>query len=249
MPLSPPPNILPGFKIKYEENTSNEPEIPQFGFRLNHQGSGFDYAVSYSVTYDRTPVYIDGYLKSADYIIQPKYSKLHVIGFDWAAFLSDYGLRGEMAYTFTKDRKGEKADIDDPYFQLVSGIDHTFDRVIAQINIFILVEYVLDKELPKKGKENQVEHSLKHFLRQGIVLNSEFKKDDTKKLNIKWTYNLEKKDYLIQPEFKFIPPQKTTSKASKEVYVRADILSGRDGTFFGTFRKNDKIEAGIKVFF
>ncbi|MDD5772499.1 MAG: hypothetical protein PHX78_03435 [bacterium] len=260
LPLTLPSNIPSNFKIRDEEDASGEPEPDlsslQYGFRLNHEGRGFDYAVSYSVTYDHTPVYLDGYLKSIDttaneavYAVKPEYSRIQTIGFDWATFLSEYGLRGEMAYTLTKDRKGEKKDIDDPYFEMVSGIDHTFERVIGRINIFILAEYVLDREMPVRGDENQVENGLKHFLRQGIIINSEFKKDDTKKLNVKWIYNLEKRDYLLQPEFKFIPPQKNSSRTSKEIYIRADVLSGRIGTFFGTFRKNDKVEAGIKVYF
>lgn len=189
----------------------------QFGFRLNHEGEKIDYAVSYSTTYGRTPIFLRMPAASAD-------SALNVLGFDWATFLFDYGLRGEMAYTFTRQ-----------YFQLVSGIDHTFDRVIGQVNIFVLAEYVLDEE--------------QHDLKQGVVLSSEFKSDDTKKLNVKLVYNLEEKDYLFQPEFKFIPPQKAAGKTSKEIYVRADVLNGRDGTLFGSFKEDDKIEVGIKVFF
>lgn len=248
------------YSINFTEDNSLEPDennFPvQFGFRLNHRGKKFDYAFSYSEVYDRTPVSIKISQKSTNnitnemlYIVQPVYSKLKTIGFDWETFLSEFGLRGELAYNLTEDPDSVKPDIDDPYFQLVTGVDRTFNRIIGNTNLFILIQYALDKEVTLHGENNQVEHSFKHFFRQMILVNSEFKRDELKKFIIKGMYDLEKRDYILQPEIKIVSSFSRNNRMAKEIFLRADILSGRAGTFFGTFNKNDRIEIGINIYF
>ncbi|MEW6088287.1 MAG: DUF1302 family protein [bacterium] len=252
---------FPGnYRVIFEEDNSLDPSrnisSSQFGFRLNRQGKKIDYAFSYSAAYDKMPVSIKTNLKSVNnntneaiYNIQPFYSGLKTVGFDWETFLYEFGFRGEMAYSFTKDKKGQRSDIDDPYFQLVTGVDKTFYRVIYDINLFVILQYALDKEFPIHGEENQVEHGFRHFFRQMVLLNSEFKRDELKKFIIKGMYDLEKKDYILQPELKIVSSFGRESRFSKEIYLKADVLAGRTGTFFGAFGKNDRVEAGVNLYF
>ncbi|MBI5207916.1 MAG: hypothetical protein HY934_09005 [Candidatus Firestonebacteria bacterium] len=227
-------------------------DINQFGLRFNYIGSGFDLALVGAKIYDRVPTYFSKQVKNIDINknevllqIMPYYKSIYLIGMNGAATVSQYGFRSELAYVLTEDNKNNNILIDDPYLQFVIGADHTFLDIIRDWDLFMLIQYALDKELPVLGEENQETESgkFKHFYRQAGLINSEFKFSEFKKIAIKGFRNLEKDDYIIKAEYIYKPVDVL------EISISAEYPGGRKDGFFGYFDRNDRIIAGIKYYY
>jgi len=187
--LLPKTGNIPGqgdteFNFSYQINLAQRPsetlESSQAGLRLSGDYAGWDFGLMYAYSYDRIPTFVDEELVSIEpekgealVVVTPRYKRIHVTGFDWATTLSKLGLRGELAYTITKDRKGSDPKIDDPYLRFVGGIDYNFVDLIKDWDLFTIIQYALDTEVPKRGEPNQEEGSIsyRHFYQHAILLN------------------------------------------------------------------------------
>ncbi|MBI5418249.1 hypothetical protein HZA55_09970 [Candidatus Poribacteria bacterium] len=243
-------NLL--YSINKDDYPSENSSSSQVGIRLNHIGTGFDWAIVGAKTFDRMPTYFrktiernDINLKKTFFGIYPNYKSIYLIGVDGTTTFSQYGLRGEAAYIFTEDIKSKEATIDDPYLQMVLGIDRTYSDIFKDWDLFLLLQYALDKELPVHGIENQDEADAKfnHFYRQAGLFNSELKFSEFNKLILKGFRNLEKEDYIFQTEY-IHKPQDVI-----ELKVGFDLLGGMEDGFFGYFDKNDRIKVGLKYYY
>lgn len=119
-----------------------EKKSEQFGVKLDHSG-GVDWSVSYAHVVDRGP---DIQVLSATPTAQAlefEFNPIDVYGFDAATAIGNYGLRGEVAYTKTKDSDGSNPSIKNSNIFGVLGIERTFDGVF-NINVQYLHRYVLD---------------------------------------------------------------------------------------------------------
>jgi hypothetical protein len=63
---------------------------------------------------------------------------VRVVGADAATAIGPYGLRGEAAYTFTEDDRGDNPYIKNPFLFVVVGADRTF---LEHLNVN--VQYIL----------------------------------------------------------------------------------------------------------
>ncbi len=242
--------------LKYYIDENNLPEkninSSEYGIRFNYLGTGFDWAITGAKSFDRIPTYFQQEQGSYDFQknealihVLPNYKSIYLVGVDGAAAISQYGLRTDLAYVFTEDMKSAKDEIDDPYLQMVFGMDRNFSRIFRDWDLFILLQYALDKELPVQGKENQDEpySKLKHFYRQAGLFNSELKFSEFKKLVFKGFSNLEKEDYLFQMEYVYKPWDVV------ETMIGGDIPGGKKDGFFGYFDKSDRMRIGVKYYF
>src|SRR5262249_34561597 len=70
-----------------------------------------------------------------------------VIGTDAATTLGRYGLRGEAAYTFTADSRGNDPAVKNPFFFLVVGGDRTFFTYL-NVNLQYLFRAIVNFHSP-----------------------------------------------------------------------------------------------------
>lgn len=94
----------------------------QFGFKVDHSGSGVDWSLSYARVIDKTP---DLRLESST-ILDFVYHPMEMLGADAAVPVGQYGLRGEVAYKRQLQRGiALSATKYDDLF-LVAGVERTF---------------------------------------------------------------------------------------------------------------------------
>ena len=242
------------FNLLYQIDLGRTPpktsESSQAGLRLSGDYGGWDLGLMYAYSYDRIPTFVEEEIVSLDpekrealVRVTPRYKRIQVAGFDWATTLSKLGLRGELAYTLTEDRDGTDPQIDDPYLRVVGGIDYNFVDLIKDWDLFTIVQYALDTEVPKHGKSNQEGggvSSYRHFYQHAILLNAEFEFSEFSKLALQGIVNVEEGDYLLQPEFSW------GLADGLNLTFGVDILGGGEDTFFGFFGSNDRIRIGLK---
>lgn len=118
----------------------------QFGFKLDHSGS-VDWSVSYSHTIDRGPDIKVASMTAQSQAFKLDFNPIHVVGMDIAVPVGDYGLRGEVAYTKTKDSNGNDPTIKNSNIFAVVGIERTFDGVF-NVNLQYLFRHTVDFKDP-----------------------------------------------------------------------------------------------------
>jgi hypothetical protein len=100
----------------------------EVGLRLNRVGEGFDWSVSYFHGYNLLPDFR---------LLGPSRLGLHhdridVVGADFARNFGRFGLRGEAAYTFSRDQRGTDLFTKNAQLFWIFGVDRTF---FANLNV------------------------------------------------------------------------------------------------------------------
>lgn len=121
---------------------SPEKKSEQFGVKLDHSGS-VDWSVSYARAVDRGPDIKVLSATPTSQALEFQFNPIDVFGFDAATPVGDYGLRGEIAYTKTKDSSGNDPSIKNSNVFGVLGIERTFNGVF-NVNVQYLHRYILD---------------------------------------------------------------------------------------------------------
>jgi hypothetical protein len=239
------PPLLATYDVLGQIDPRDDLSSSQIGARLSGQAVGFDFALAYAWTFDRVPTYFESRgLPQVDPVsgtvvatIAPAYRRIHVFGADFATVLARVGIRGEAAYTLTEDRDGTNPLIDDPYLRVVGGLDYTFS-LSGDSSLFTILQYAGDFDVPSQSVRNQDSSEdairFRHFYRQAALLNSELRLGEFFKIAMKAFVNLEKGDFLLQPEISWVPFD------GLSVTAGSDILGGKTDTFFGRFRDNSR---------
>ncbi len=95
----------------------------EFGFKLTSEGENVDWSVSSYDGYNLLPSFSPGNALGA---IVMHYDRIKVLGVDFATTRAGYGLRGEMARTWTNDESGSNPFMIKPSLFYVLGVDHTY---------------------------------------------------------------------------------------------------------------------------
>jgi len=237
--------VVPRQEISFTLNNEHKPamnlEASQFGLRAGFEQSGIDYSFTYIYGIDRLPTFIDtqtvGIVEGKPLVeVIPFHERIHLFGADWNKSFSTWNFKGEAAYVIT-----EHPEIS-PYFRVVLGIDRNFSRFWSNTELYVLAQYAIDK-FTGKGEEFVKKNGVNfnHLFRQAVTLNFDMKVSETYSLHIKGILDLEKGGRLVQSEFRWKP------RDSVVAYIGADYLDGRDETYFGLFRNNDRFLAGVRL--
>ncbi len=241
--------LAAAYQFEDRAEPGNGLESSQVGVRLTGHAGGWDYGLMYAWTLDRIPTYFETRAVQSDLaqgtasvVLVPHYRRLHVFGADFATVLSRIGVRGEAAYTLTENRNGTDDLIDAPYLRVVGGLDYTWN-LFGGTELFAILQYAADLEVPRRREPNQESPSdpirFRHFYRRAGLLNAELRISEFLKPVLKAFVNLEKGDFVLQPEIRWVPLD------GLAVTVGADLLGGGEGTFFGAFRKNSRARAQL----
>ena len=126
-PVFPVPGLPAGIAVR---NVDPFNSAAQFGLKLDHSGEGVDWSISFAHVIDKTPDLAVPTPGQLDFVYHP----IDVVGADAAVPVGEYGLRGEIAYTRTKDRSAEDPFIKNSNLFLVLGAERTFDDGELNVN-------------------------------------------------------------------------------------------------------------------
>ncbi len=211
----------------------------QFAARAQWRPAGFDLAVSYLHLLRDTPT------ASAEVVptgtpgqvaLQPvlRYDRIEVVGLDGSVALGSVVLRGEAAYTFTRDPDGTDPTIGNPSFQVVVGGETPIPggpRVVLQL--------VLDgttRDAAPDGTLGGVELGWRTMaiLNQAVNARTD--------LQAAWVQDFDGSG-LVRPSVAYDFASGVTGT------LEAVIAYGADGTRFGDWRGRSGATASLRVAF
>ncbi|MBN1572525.1 MAG: hypothetical protein JW984_04930 [Deltaproteobacteria bacterium] len=232
---------------------TDSPENTQGGLRISSTYKGFDFSLSYIYAFDKFPTLhisddlidaiengtVQGYIAGLSPgeipgIMELKYNRYHMAGFDFASNIGKYGLRGEAAlffnrYTYTENFEAIKRD----YLLYAFGIDRQFKgNFYVNLQLVQKIIFNYDHEI----LEDEVLSAMTLFT---------YKKFFNEKLNLEMRvlYNLNDGDVFITPKASY----KYTDNL--EFTIGMNILEGDDYTIFGYFSNNNQLFFEIKYYF
>lgn len=223
----------------------NDIRSAQYALKVATVFKGWDLSMSYYNGFDDLPSFnkeisLSNDLSSATITIKPEIKKLQVYGFDFSKAVGKFGLRGEAAYYQTEDKKAKIDYIDNPFLWYVIGLDRDFSNVIAENNLFVLVQWV--NIIPTKG-ELPANTNMNAIFQESILSKIDLELNSISKLSLQSTYDFRAKNYYLQPKY----TRQIADGLNLDFFV--DYLGGKKNTFFGNYDKNDRIQVRLKYSF
>ncbi len=229
----------------------------QWAARLEQTGRTVDWSLSYFDGFDRFPDLGVGRVVAGPFAppiveVLLQHHRLRVIGADAATTLQRFGLRGEMAYTFTQDRSGRNPEIKNPYFFLVLGADRTFLDDL-NVNLQYIFRAIVNFRDPT-GIGNPIQRSvaidnatinsqLDRFQHAASARVSHRWLNETLEVEVGGVYGFTRGDYAIRPKvtYAFTDRLKGT--------VGGDVFRGPRPSFFGRIQEASTAYAELKFSF
>ena len=240
----PAPTLPPGMTIvetrpARDERPAAALENVQFAVRAQWRPPGFDLAVSYLHLRRDTPTASAEVVPTGapgEVALQPvlRYDRIEVVGIDGSVALGSVVLRGEAAYTFTRDPDGTDAAIGNPGFQVVVGGETPIPegpRAVLQL--------VLDgatRDAAPDGTPGGVELSWRTM----VILNQAA--NERTDLQAAWVQDFDGSG-MVRPSLAYDFADGVTGT------LEAVVAYGADGTRFGGWRGRSGATASLRVAF
>lgn len=239
-PIKDTPGVLIG------ESKPDRPEH-QFALKLDSTGENRDWSLSYFDGYNKVP---DLKLISFDAMTELKfdYSRIKVLGADYAENFDKFGVRAEFAYTATEDKNGLDPMKQNSNIYMVLGFDHNLAEGL-NINFQSLFRSVIDYTDPddiadsglrtlafmtnlnsNQQKQNQFGYSLRPSYK---LLNETLEIECT---YVRWT---NKGDSLLRPKISY------ALNDSSRLMLGGEFYNGPQDSFFGRLQD---VSSGIVEF-
>ena len=214
-------------------------ENVQFAVRAQWRPPGFDLAVSYLHLLRDTPTASAEMVPTGapgEVALQPvlRYDRIEVVGVDGSVALGPVVLRGEAAYTFTRDPDGTDPAVGNPGFQVVVGGEAPIPdgpRVVLQL--------VLDgatRDAAPDGTHGGVELSWRTM----AILNQAV--NERTDLQAAWVQDFDGSG-MVRPSIAYDFADGVTGT------LEAVVAYGADGTRFGGWRGRSGATASLRVAF
>lgn len=238
------PTLPPGMTIvetrpARDERPDAALENVQFAVRAQWRPPGFDLAVSYLHLLRDTPTMSAEVVPTGtpgQVALQPvlRYDRIEVVGLDGSVALGSVVLRGEAAYTFTRDPDGTDPTIGNPGFQVVLGGETPIPdgpRVVLQL--------VLDgatRDAAPDGTHGGVELGWRTM----AILNQAV--DARTDLQAAWVQDVDGSG-LVRPSVAYDFASGVTGT------LEAVVAYGADGTRFGGWSDRSGVNASLRMAF
>jgi len=234
--------------------TTADPVLPdeglastQYAVKLSGQHRGWDFSISWFDGFDdllviETRTVVDSGFSMAEIVLTPNYRRRRTIGLDFATTFGGLGVRGEGAYNLTDDWDGSDALIDDPYLEYTLGLDYTIRDLLPESDLFVLVEWVQQVQVPDRGTVDDL-FDLNHVFRKALFAKMDLGLGEFSGLTIEGVYNFETGDWLVRPSIEW------SIMDGLELDLLVDLLGGPEESFFGSFRHNRRFQLRLKYSF
>jgi hypothetical protein len=235
IPLRRPP---PLFTLREREPGK---ALSQGAIKLGQTGKAVDWSVSYFDGFDLFPDLGIERISPAGVDLLLRNHRIRVIGADAATTFGRYGLRGEAAYTFTTNSRGNDPAVKSPFFFLVMGGDRTFFTYL-NVNLQYLFRVIVNFHSPF-GIQDPLQRAV--AIQQAVQTNQ---LDRTQhgvslRINYKWfnetlegevvgVFVFTRGGYVLRPKLSYALTDRW------KVVVGADVFRGPRPSFFDNLRKN-----------
>ncbi|MBI3815034.1 MAG: hypothetical protein HY279_11320 [Nitrospinae bacterium] len=243
------PSILPNYNSRWNlfpkalsalpvqtREPSKEFQNIQYAGRVSSTFNGLDFSVSYYRGFEKFP---SVFVKSNSVIME--YRSLQVIGGDFAASFDKLGIRGEAGYFITDDFDGKIPEVSDPYLMYVLGLDYKFSNLIEEQDLYILCQWI--QTLPLPERDSLSESDLRYLFKRAVMLKADWSFTDYTKFSFQGIWRLHAEDIFLQPMLS------SNLSDGLNLEVGADLLYGKEGSFFESFKDNQRIFARLKYSF
>jgi hypothetical protein len=216
----------------------------QYALRVTGLLGGWDVSVSWFDGYDDLPALhastaVDSSFTAARVEVEPRYHRRRSVGADFATTLGQFGVHGEAAYYLTADWSGTDPAIDDPYVHFVVGGDFTFADVVGSDDLFLLLEWSQELQVPARGTSYRPS-DLNHAFRRSIFGKADLDLSEFSKLTLEGIYNFATEDWYLQPGLVW------SFADGVELLVDVDVLGGPPESLFGQFDHNQRLHVRFK---
>ena len=239
---SPPPHLF------FSEQRP-EGEYRQGAFKMEQTGGAVDWSLSYFHGFDLFPDIAIDFSHPSSVNLVLEHHPIDVIGADAAMTVGRFGLRGEAAYTFTEDRRGDDPEIKNPFFFMVVGGDRNFLESL-NINLQYIFRFVSQYRNPEEILDplqrevaiqqavitNQIDR-----VQQGVSLRiSDQWLNQTLEGEVVGVLFFPRHDYALRPKATY-----AFSDRWKGI-IGADLFRGEQRSFFGYLRSNSTVYAELR---
>lgn len=170
------------------------------------------------------------------------YNRVQTIGFDIAAQVGSFNLKGEVGYNLTEDIKGDDSGINNNSLKYVLG----FDINLPLNNINLLIQGVgttilnsSEIEMMDSGYSADNEYTTISFM--GRLSDNYL--NETLYVEITGAYYLFDNDFMVKPKATYNFGDNT------QFYVEYLLLEGEETTTFGQYNGNDTLKIGFDYTF
>lgn len=222
---------LPQLEVRGRELPPNTPRNSQAGGRLKTTVSGWDFALSIYHGIDSIPVAEEEVIGITTYYT-PRFNQVNEFGFATATTFDKLEVHAEASHRDTLHGN------DDDFIAYIAGGSYSWDEFglefIEKVSLYFEYageEVTLGKRNPKRHSSSSYGRPFKNSVLGSLV----FKFSEDADFQLGGSYNIDDYDYYLQP--------KATYKLSDRLKLKAgvDILRGDRETFWGKWRKNDRI--------
>ena len=234
-----PPMTLPGRGFQDTE----------WAVRLSRTVGRFDLSITRFSGWDHifTPVIALDPITQQAALVGRRFHRTRMLGGSFAGSVGSIGIWGEGAYFRTEDPEGNRADVRNPYVQLVLGSDYTFGSGL-RLNIQYFRELLTRID---DSTEERLEKATISKLGLGIPLRRAltarlalpFGFGEAHSVEAFAIYDLEESGFLLGPKLVLSP------EPAFKVEVGAVLLSGEEGSLFNRLERNDNAYVRITVSF
>lgn len=219
----------------------------QYALQAGSSWLGWDFSLSWFDGFDDLPVFgitivADSSLRSATIVLTPRYNRRRALGADLATALGPLGLRAEAAYYLTEDWQGRDDLVDDPYLQYVIGVDYTLRRLIAGQDMFVLLQWVQEIQIPRRNTLYSL-YDLNHVFRKSLLFKADLNLGAFSRFTFEGAYNIYGGDWWLRPGLDW------GLADGIHLLVQADVMGGPQDSFFGLYDQNNRGQLRLKYSF
>ena len=223
----------PTVEVHERELPPNTIESSQVAARYRTTVKGWDFSLSYYHGFDSIPT-IESETKGGVTHLTPVFNKINVAGLAVATTFDKLEAHGEMAYRHT-----EQGD-DDNFIAYIIGGSYNWNledydlKFLKEVSLYF--EFAGEEITDVIHNENRVSSSYySRPFKESVLGSLNLKINEDTEVHVGGNYNIDEYDYLIQP--------KLTHNFTDDLKLKAglDLITGHKDTFYGKWRKNDRL--------
>ena len=238
----------PGMRLR-ETRPARTLSNSEAAVNFNKTGGGLDWSLSYFHGYSLLP---EMHPLPSSPVLELRYPKVDVIGADLARNFGRYGMRAEIAYIQTEDRRGQNPVAVNPYIYVVAGVDRTFLENL-NVNLQLVGRWVqhytdpstiADPNARAAATANAINFGLQKRANHGM----------TARVSNKWFNNTLEAELLAFVNFEhtnsYLRPLVTYAFTDHaKATLGAEFYRGPDNTPFGQLKRNRGAFAELRFSF
>ncbi|NNF32870.1 MAG: hypothetical protein HKN68_02110 [Saprospiraceae bacterium] len=239
---------FPSIPLKYSGiNEIKEFKGPQLGISISKDLGQWSTAINLFHGYNDIPnksliLKIDStdVMDTIDYQVDLIYSDITTLSFQFATFISDWNVWGEMAYTRSK-RMGEGDLLESyPFYTFSAGTDKVFEFEDPEQQIKLLLQYIYS--FNTAGITYDAD-DLNHIFNNAILADVGYRH------NYNWSFNLRAALEFDRFGMYLYPNVSRRLNNQFKFLAGLEILRGSSDGFFGFYNENSRLRVAIRHYY